>query len=135
MGATIPARIPPGSIDHKKVFLFPPYVMLRYVHRRGNRNASCSAGVAWSKSVAGARLGIFPTPWYDTLRSSRPPTRTWRPFSLLSTIVLCMLDFGCRAIGRSKLWQDQSPGKQPSSKKNCVMPPDPYRAKELPGDP
>ncbi|GJT00270.1 hypothetical protein Tco_0821439 [Tanacetum coccineum] len=28
----------------------------RCVHRRGNRNASCSAGVAWSESVAGKRL-------------------------------------------------------------------------------
>ncbi|KAJ8629632.1 hypothetical protein MRB53_022955 [Persea americana] len=71
MGATIPARILPGSIDHvpfpnsctlswgafgftresppeKKVFLFPSRVIvrLRCVHRRGNRNASCSAGVA-----------------------------------------------------------------------------------------
>ncbi|KAI5640990.1 hypothetical protein M9H77_00151 [Catharanthus roseus] len=117
MGATIPARIPPGSIDHvpfptaltalswgvfgftresspeKKVFLFPSRVILRYVHRRGNRNASCSAGVAWSKSVAGARSSY-----------------------VCSTSV-------AGAIGRSQLWQDQSPGKQPSSKKNCAMPP------------
>ncbi|KAI3681317.1 hypothetical protein L6452_36107 [Arctium lappa] len=28
----------------------------RCVHRRGNRNASCSAGVAWSESVAGVRI-------------------------------------------------------------------------------
>ncbi|KAF3775269.1 hypothetical protein EJ110_NYTH50594 [Nymphaea thermarum] len=80
MGATIPARIQPGSIDHvyfllnsctlsclgrlwlyeikpageTKIFsLIPSRVIAYSVHRRGNRNASCSAGVVWSGSVAG----------------------------------------------------------------------------------
>ncbi|GJV19430.1 hypothetical protein Tco_1368450 [Tanacetum coccineum] len=30
----------------------------RCVHRRGNRNASCSAGVAWSESVAGLEVEL-----------------------------------------------------------------------------
>ncbi|KAK2995423.1 hypothetical protein RJ640_029055 [Escallonia rubra] len=78
MGATIPARIQPGSIDHVpfrtvvlclgaslalrekgklavEFFLFPSRVILRCVHRRGNRNPSCSAGVAWSESESGVR--------------------------------------------------------------------------------
>lgn len=77
MGATIPARIQPGSIDHvpfptvvpclgassgKRKFssreaeVRPPIA----IERRGNRNASCSAGVAWSGSVAGVRSGKWP---------------------------------------------------------------------------
>ncbi|KAI4297936.1 hypothetical protein L6164_037790 [Bauhinia variegata] len=74
MGVTIPAWIQPGSIDHVpfplvlgrlwlyerkpaiKVFLFPSRIIFRCVHRRGNRNASCSAGVAWSGSVAWVRI-------------------------------------------------------------------------------
>ncbi|KAI5664273.1 hypothetical protein M9H77_23596 [Catharanthus roseus] len=122
MGATIPAWISPGSINHvpfpialtvlswgvfgftresspeKKVFLFRSRVILRYVH----------IGVAWGKSIAGAKLGIFPTPWHDTFRSSiPPPIQTWCPFSISST-ALSFLQ-----------------GKQASSKKNCAMPPIP----------
>ncbi|KAI5664280.1 hypothetical protein M9H77_23603 [Catharanthus roseus] len=172
MGANIPAQILPASIDHvpfptslmtlscgvfcftrerspeKKVFLFPSRVILRYVYRRGNQNSSCSAGIAWSKSVAGARLKIFPTPWHDTFRSSIPPAHLdAAPFSLSSTAIsflpaihtlrssyLCLTSVA-GTIGRSKLWQDQSKGKQPSSKKNCATPPDPYRVKKLPSDP
>ncbi|KAK4414691.1 hypothetical protein Salat_2882100 [Sesamum alatum] len=54
----------------------------------------------------------------------RPPVQTpvprifliiiYRPFFppgySRMKIVVCMLDFGCRCIGRSTLWQDQSPG-------------------------
>nr|YP_009526567.1 hypothetical protein [Ammopiptanthus mongolicus]AXV54326.1 hypothetical protein [Ammopiptanthus mongolicus] len=76
MGVTIPARIQPGSIDHVpfplvlgrlwlyerkpaiKVFLFSSWIIFRCVHRRGNRNASFSAGVAWSGSVAWVRLTL-----------------------------------------------------------------------------
>nr|GEX49758.1 photosystem I PsaA/PsaB [Tanacetum cinerariifolium] len=41
----------------------------RCVHRRGNRNASCSAGVAWSESVAGVgvRYGRISHPGKPTL--------------------------------------------------------------------
>ncbi|CAN6462380.1 unnamed protein product [Victoria cruziana] len=70
MGATIPARIQPGSIDHVSFLLnsctlsclgrlwlyeIKPTreMQICSVHRRGNRNASCSAGVVWSGSVAG----------------------------------------------------------------------------------
>nr|GEW05828.1 hypothetical protein [Tanacetum cinerariifolium] len=78
MGAHLPARIQPCSIDHvpfptvgtclgaslalrekarrrKKFSLLVPGH--RCVHKRGNRNASCSAGVAWSESVARPLLG------------------------------------------------------------------------------
>ncbi|KAI3690772.1 hypothetical protein L2E82_48979 [Cichorium intybus] len=39
----------------------------RCVHRRGNRNASCSAGVAWSESVAGVRCRRISHPGKPTL--------------------------------------------------------------------
>ncbi|KAL8226049.1 hypothetical protein R6Q57_018606 [Mikania cordata] len=121
----------------------------RCVHRRGNRNASCSAGVAWSESVAGVR--ILATPWHDTFRSSIPLARPdaapfliiiYRPFFpprySRMKIIVCMLEFGCRcySIGRSTLWQDPSPGQtNPPPRRIVLCPPDPYRAKELPGDP
>lgn len=39
-------------------------------------------------------------------------------------------------VGRSTLWQDQSPGQtNPPPRRIVLCPPDPYRAKELPGDP
>ena len=97
MGATIPARIQPGSIDHvpfptacglvlwrlwlysikpagkRKVFIFPSRVIVRRrcVHRRGNRNASCSAGVAseWECCGGKARSG--------GLREEAKPTRAY----------------------------------------------------------
>ncbi|TYH76675.1 hypothetical protein ES332_D04G102300v1 [Gossypium tomentosum] len=57
-------------------------------------------------------LGIFLTPWHGTFRSSISPAR------------------------RSTLWQDQSPRQTNPPPKGIVLcPPDPYRAKELPGDP
>nr|GEX30315.1 photosystem I PsaA/PsaB [Tanacetum cinerariifolium] len=95
------------------------------------------------------RLGILPTPWHDTFRSSILPARPeaapfliiiYRPFFpprySRMKIVVCMLDFGCRcySIGRSTLWQDQSPGQtNPPPRRIVLCPPDPYRAKELPG--
>ena len=40
------------------------------------------------------------------------------------------------AIGRSTLWQDQSPRQtNPPPRRIMLCPPDPYRGKELPGDP
>ena len=62
----------------KKVFLFPllSWIIFRCVHRRGNRNASCSAGVAWSGSVC-SRVGN---------KVRRPPER--KPNDLLSTAKL-----------------------------------------------
>ncbi|KAK8952422.1 hypothetical protein KSP39_PZI004006 [Platanthera zijinensis] len=59
MGATIPARIQPGSIDHVPFPTVVPCLVpagkrkfsSEVRPRRGNRNASCSAGVAWSGSV------------------------------------------------------------------------------------
>ena len=73
-GATRPARIQPGSISHvpfptilpclgaslacrekarlRKKSVSSLWEYVRCVHRRGKSNASCSAGLAWSGSVA-----------------------------------------------------------------------------------
>ncbi|KAK7234300.1 hypothetical protein RIF29_47017 [Crotalaria pallida] len=168
MGVTIPARIQPGSIDHVpfplvlgrlwlyerkpaiKVFLFSSWIIFRCVHRRGNRNASFSAGVAWSGSVAWLsymRLGIFLTPWHLSLiHSARPdggalfhyhlpPFLSSRLFTHEDRRMYARLRLPVR-VGRSTLWQDQSPGQtNPPPRKIVLCPPDPYRAKELPGDP
>ncbi|KAI5438308.1 hypothetical protein KIW84_024154 [Lathyrus oleraceus] len=132
--------------------------------RRGNSNASCSAGVAWSGSVAWVRS---PSSWaaprgafscltldsgysslHGTFRSSIPPVQTRRLFSLSSTALLSSRLFTHEdrrmyaqlrlpvRVGRSTLWQDQSPGQtNPPPRRIVLYPPDPYRAKELPGDP
>ena len=47
------------SSPDKKVFLFPSRVILRCVHRRGNRNASCSAGLAPQKQVSFKRSTAY----------------------------------------------------------------------------
>ncbi|KAL0294904.1 UNVERIFIED_CONTAM: hypothetical protein Scaly_3113800 [Sesamum calycinum] len=45
-------------------------------------------------------------------------------------IVVCMLDFGCRCIGRSTLWQDQSPGQTTLLQEElCYAPPIPIERK------
>ncbi|KAF1856618.1 hypothetical protein Lal_00038484 [Lupinus albus] len=94
MGVTIPARIQPGSIDLVnplplvlgrlwlyerkpaiKVFLFSSWIIFRCVHRRGNRNASFSAGVAWSGSVAWVRSGKWP-PRQRVSQRNRPIKRS-----------------------------------------------------------
>ena len=91
------------------------------------------------------RLGILPTPWHDTFRSSIPPARPdaapfliiiYRPFFpprySRMKIVVCMLDFGCRcySIGRSTLWQDQSPGQTTLLQEElCYAPPIPIERK------
>lgn len=89
------------------------------------------------------RLGIFPTTWHDTFRSSIPPARPdavpfliiiYRPFFppgySRMKIVVCMLDFGCRCIGRSTLWQDQSPGQTTLLQEElCYAPPIPIERK------
>ncbi|KAK1411307.1 hypothetical protein QVD17_37854 [Tagetes erecta] len=132
MGAPLPARIQPGSIDHVpsqqlelvlgRLWLYErklavekslslPVPGHRCVHRRGNRNASCSAGVAWSESVAGVRQG---------------GRQRGRQTGLLSAAKLI-------CVGES---QDPSPGQtNPPPRRIVLCPPDPYRAKELPGDP
>ncbi|KAI3670768.1 hypothetical protein L2E82_53723 [Cichorium intybus] len=85
------------------------------------------------------RLGILPTPWHDTFRSSIPPARPdaapfliiiYRPFFpprySRMKIVVCMLYFGCRcySIGRITLWAGSvTRANQPSSKKNCCYAP------------
>ncbi|KAK8937500.1 hypothetical protein KSP39_PZI012677 [Platanthera zijinensis] len=78
MGATIPARIQPGSIDH------------------------------------------VPFPTVVPCLVPAVPSRM--------KIVICRFDFGCRCnrIGRSTLWQDQSPGQtNPKTRREelCYAPP------------
>ncbi|KAG6466686.1 hypothetical protein ZIOFF_060316 [Zingiber officinale] len=93
MGAIIPARI---------------IVRRRCVHRRGKSNASCSAGVAWSGSVAGpARLDASPFPFRIIIyRPFFPPVPS------RMKIVVSMFDFGfrCNIIGPT----DASPAQVPT---------------------
>ena len=115
MGAITPARIQPGSIDHVP---FPTVV-----------------------PCLGASFFGF------TIKPARPDAAPFRiiiyrpffpPVPSRMKIVVCMFDFGCRCnrIGGSILWQDQSPGQtNPPPRRIVLCPPDPYRAKELPGDP
>lgn len=79
----------------------------------------------------------FYSPLHGTFRSSIQPARPDAAFSLSSTalsflpsrmkIVICRFDFGCRCnrIGRSTLWQDQSPGQtNPKTRRIVLCPPD-----------
>lgn len=77
---------------------------------------------------------------HGTFRSSIQPARPdavpfriiiYRPFfppvPSRMKIVVCMFDFGCRCnrIGRSTLWQDQSPGQtNPPPRRIVLCPPD-----------
>lgn len=102
MGATIPARIQPGSIDHVP---FPTVV-------------SCLGasffGFTIKPDAAPFRIIIY-RPFFPPV-----PSRM--------KIVVCMFDFGCRCnrIGGSILWQDQSPGQTKTllQEELCYAPPD-----------
>jgi len=85
---------------------------------------------------------------YSPLHGMTPFAHSLRPFSLSSTALSFLpaihawrSSYVCStsvagAIGRSTLWQDRSPGQtNPPPRRIVLCPPDPYRAKELPGDP
>ncbi|GKC47691.1 hypothetical protein Tco_1065413 [Tanacetum coccineum] len=123
MGAPLPARIQPGSIDHVP---FPTVgtclgasLALREKARR----------VAWSESVAGV----------SSIRPGALIPHNEEASSISQLPILCSrrsLSSSAAPRGRSTLWQDQSPGQtNPPPRRIVLCPPDPYRAKELPGDP
>ncbi|XBI46862.1 hypothetical protein VPH35_110980 [Triticum aestivum] len=101
MGATIPSRIQPGSIDHVP---FPTVV-------------SCLGesffGFTIKPDAAPFRINIY-RPFFPPV-----PSRM--------KIVVCMFDFGCQCnrIGGSILWQDQRivlcPTRYPYRRKSCLV--------------
>nr|GLL21615.1 NADH dehydrogenase subunit 9 [Ipomoea trifida] len=96
----------------EKSLSLPVPVILRCVHRRGNRNASCSAGIAWSESVAGVRLALSLNRVGSGLCSRRSLSSSAAP------------------RGRSTLWQDQSPGQTTLLQEElCYAPPIPIERK------
>lgn len=104
MGATIPARIQPGSIDHVP---FPTVV-------------PCLGASFFGFTIKPARPDAAPF----RIIIYRP---FFPPVPSRMKIVVCMFDFGCRCnrIGGSILWQDQSPGQtNPPPRRIVLCPPD-----------
>ncbi|PVH63431.1 hypothetical protein PAHAL_2G028300 [Panicum hallii] len=110
MGATIPARIQPGSIDHVP---FPTVV-----------------------PCLGASFFGFTIKPAGKIKPARPDAAPFRiiiyrpffpPVPSRMKIVVCMFDFGCRCnrIGGSILWQDQSPGQTNPPPRRIVLCPPP----------
>nr|WEB51539.1 hypothetical protein [Zea mays] len=105
MGATIPARIQPGSIDHVP---FPTVV-------------PCLGASFFGFTIKPLPPFLSSRPFTHEdrrmyVRLRLPVQKNWREYIMAGSVT----------------WANQ-----PSSKKNCAMPPPdyPYRAKELPGDP
>lgn len=104
MGATIPARIQPGSIDHVP---FPTVV-------------PCLGASFFRSSIQPAR----PDRRGALSHYHLPPFLSSRPFTHEDRRMY--FDFGCRCnrIGGSILWQDQSPGQtNPPSRRIVLCPP------------
>ncbi|GKA82322.1 hypothetical protein Tco_0789070 [Tanacetum coccineum] len=119
MGAPLPARIQPGSIDHVPFPTVGTCLGVSLALREKARR------VAWSESVAGV----------SSIRPGALISHNEKASSISQLPILCSRRSLSSLAAPRGVHYGSTRANQPSSKKNCAMPPDPYRAKELPGDP
>ncbi|KAK1381061.1 hypothetical protein POM88_027805 [Heracleum sosnowskyi] len=156
MSATILAWIQSGSIDRVPFLTVVPCLGASLALREKTRQRKPgSVGPSVPRQHLEVHILVvlhgtrdIPHSMAPSAHQFRPLVQTRRPFSL-SSIALSFLpaihagksSYVCStsvggAIGRSTLWQDQSLGQtNPPPKRIVLCPSDPYRTKELHGDP
>nr|GMD96888.1 hypothetical protein [Ipomoea batatas] len=129
------------KLPGEKSLSLPVPVILRCVHRRGNRNASCSAGIAWSESVAGVRLALSLNRVGSGLCSRRSLSSSAAPRAIHAKghedrRMYARTWVAGAIIGMKYINGRISPrANNPLQEEFVLCPPIPIERKELPGDP